>query len=131
MDDNIVGEMHLDVMKVNTDSQAPLEISIDSDNDTVSGYFFNFHDHKPTFKVGVKDKPRVALTGGLLSATYIMDQFHFHVYCTRSEAEDSTLDKSQVPGEVSERESSASPKLPTIARVILVQRNACQMEREF
>ena len=106
MDGNIVGEMHLDMRKVNTESQELLQINIDSASDIVSGYYFNFNDHKPTFKVDSKDQPRISLTGGPLNATYIMDQFHFHVYCTRAEAEQNTLDRAQVPGEVSERESS-------------------------
>lgn len=29
-----------------------------------------------------------------------MDQFHFHIYCTRAEAELNTLDRVQVPGEL-------------------------------
>ena len=103
--DGIVGEMHLDMQKVNTDSQRPLRINIDSRTGVVSGYFFNFHDHKPTFKMDSKDQPRISLTGGPLNATYLMDQFHFHVYCTREEAEQNTLDRAQVPGEVSESES--------------------------
>ena len=103
--DGIVGEMHLDKQKVKTDSQGALRINIDSGSVVVSGYFFNFHDHKPTFKVDSKDQPRVSLTGGPLNSTYLMDQFHFHVYCTREEAEQNTLDKAQVPGEVSESEN--------------------------
>ena len=103
MDGDIVGEMHLDVRKVNTVSQAPLQIYFDAETDNVSGYFFNFNDHKPTFKMDPKDQPRVSLTGGLLIGTYVMDQFHFHVYCTRAEAKENTLDGSQVPGEVIER----------------------------
>lgn len=104
--DGIVGEMHLDMQKVNRDFQRPLRINIDSGTDVVSGYFFNFHDHKPTFKVDSKDQPRVSLTGGPLNSTYLMDQFHFHVYCTREESEQNTLDRAQVPGEVSESVSS-------------------------
>lgn len=100
MMDGIVGEMHLDKQKVKTDSQGALRINIDSGSVVVSGYFFNFHDHKPTFKVDSKDQPRVSLTGGPLNSTYLMDQFHFHVYCTREEAEQNTLDKAQVPGEL-------------------------------
>ena len=99
--DGIIGEMHLDMQKVNTDSQRPLRINIDSRTGVVSGYFFNFQDHKPTFKVDSKDQPRISLTGGRLNSTYLMDQFHFHVYCTRAEAEQNTLDRAQVPGEVS------------------------------
>jgi len=103
MMDGIAGEMHLDLRKVNTDSPfeyRPLRINIDSETGIVSGYFFNFHDHKPTFKVNSKDQPRVSLTGGPLNSTYLIDQFHFHVYCTRLEAEQNTLDKAQVPGEL-------------------------------
>ena len=107
--DGIAGEMHLDLWKVNADSSfeyRPLRINIDSETGIVSGYFFNFHDHKPTFKVDSKDQPRVSLTGGPLNSTYLIDQFHFHVYCTRVEAEQNTLDKAHVPGEVSKRECS-------------------------
>ncbi|KAJ7380713.1 Carbonic anhydrase 7 [Desmophyllum pertusum] len=91
--------MHLDVKRVNTESQAPLQIKTDTETG-LSGYFFNFHDHKPTFKIDSKDQARVSLTGGMLNATYMMDQFHFHVYCTRAEAEENTLDGTQVPGEL-------------------------------
>lgn len=108
VDGDIVGEMHLDVKRVNTESQAPLQIKTDTETG-LSGYFFNFHDHKPTFKIDSKDQARVSLTGGMLNATYMMDQFHFHVYCTRAEAEENTLDGTQVPGEVSGRESPVSP----------------------
>ncbi|KAL9978857.1 hypothetical protein ACROYT_G016437 [Oculina patagonica] len=97
--DDIVGEMHLDVRKI-TDSLAPFKINVDGQSEIVSGYFFNYHDHKPTFKLDSKDKSRVSLTGGPLSATYLLDQFHFHVYCTRAEAEENTLDGSHVPGEL-------------------------------
>lgn len=100
MDGNIVGMMHLDVKQVNTESQDPLQINIDSDTGIVSGHYFNFNDHKPTFKLDAKDQATVSLTGGLLTAPYVMDQFHFHIYCTRTEAEQNTLDRAQVPGEL-------------------------------
>ena len=119
--DGIVGEMHLDMQKVNTDSQRPLQVNIDLGTGIVSGYFFNFHDHKPTFKVDSKDQPRISLTGGLLTSTYLMDQFHFHIYCTREEAEQNTLDRAQVPGEVRESGSSFVPRnlssLPTFSGI--------------
>ena len=99
-----VGEMHLDAQKIPSDSVRPLKINTDTENGNVSGSFFNFFDHKPTFKLDTKDQARVTLTGGSLTAPYIMDQFHFHVYCTREEAEESTLDRSHVPGEVSGEE---------------------------
>ena len=97
--------MLLDVEKRATDSLRPLNISISPPERNVSGRFFNFHDYKPTFKLDASEKGRVTLTGGPLMARYIMDQFHFHVYCTREEAEENTLDRVQVPGEVSEKMS--------------------------
>nr|ANJ59767.1 alpha carbonic anhydrase 7 [Stylophora pistillata] len=100
MDGNIVGMMHLDVKQVSTDSQSPLKISFDSGTGIVSGHFFNFYDHKPTFKLDAKDQTSILLTGGSLTAPYVMDQFHFHIYCTRAEAELNTLDQVQVPGEL-------------------------------
>ena len=103
--DGFNGEMLLDVEKRATDSLRPLNISISPPERNVSGRFFNFHDYKPTFKLDASEKGRVTLTGGPLMAPYIMDQFHFHVYCTREEAEENTLDRVQVPGEVSEKMS--------------------------
>ena len=103
--DGFNGEMLLDVEKRPTDSLRPLNISIFPPERNVSGTFFNFHDHKPTFKLDAREQGRVTLTGGPLMAPYIMDQFHFHVYCTREEAEENTLDRVQVPGEVSEKMS--------------------------
>ncbi|RMX50332.1 hypothetical protein pdam_00006950 [Pocillopora damicornis] len=100
MDGNIVGMMHLDVRQVNTDFQNPLRISIESEAGIVSGHFFNFYNHKPTFKLDTNDQKSISLSGGSLTAPYVMDQFHFHVYCTREEAELSTLDRVQVPGEL-------------------------------
>ena len=100
MDNDIVGEMHLALRQVNTKSREPLQINIDADTGIVSGHYFNFNDHKPTFKLDAKDQATVSLTGGLLTAPYVMDQFHFHIYCTRTEAEQKTLDRAQVPGEV-------------------------------
>ena len=111
VDGNIVGMMHLDVKQVNTESQDPLQINIDSDTGIVSGHYFNFNDHKPTFKLDAKDQATVSLTGGLLTAPYVMDQFHFHIYCTRTEAEQNTLDRAQVPGEVNEWESPVNSEL--------------------
>lgn len=107
MDGNIVGMMHLDVRQVNTDFQNPLRISIESEAGIVSGHFFNFYDHKPTFKLDTNDQKSISLSGGSLTAPYVMDQFHFHVYCTRAEAELSTLDRVQVPGEVNENISTS------------------------
>jgi len=95
-----VGEMHLDTQKMPTDSLRPLNINIDAETRNISGSFFNFFDHKPTFKLDAEDQRRVTLSGGPLTAPYIMDQFHFHVYCTRKEAVESTLDRTQVPGEL-------------------------------
>lgn len=100
MMDGFNGEMLLDVEKRATDSLRPLNISISPPERNVSGRFFNFHDYKPTFKLDASEKGRVTLTGGPLMAPYIMDQFHFHVYCTREEAEENTLDRVQVPGEL-------------------------------
>lgn len=103
--DGFSGEMLLDVEKRATDSLRPLNINISPPERNVSGTFFNFHDYKPTFKLDTSEQGRVTLTGGALLAAYIMDQFHFHVYCTREEAEENTLDRVQVPGEVSEKMS--------------------------
>lgn len=100
MMDGFVGEMHLDAQKRDTDFLLPLNINIATPAREVSGSFFNFHDHKPTFKLDTKDQRRVNLTGGPLTAPYIMDQFHFHIHCTRKQAEENTLDRVQVPGEI-------------------------------
>ena len=96
-----IGEMHLDAEKITAASLRPLNINTSMGTRDVSGSFFNFFDHKPTFKVDSWEQRKVTLGGGPLTAPYIMDQFHFHVYCTRKEAEESTLDRVQVPGEVS------------------------------
>ena len=109
--DGFVGEMHLDAQKRDTDFLLPLNINIATPAREVSGSFFNFHDHKPTFKLDTKDQRRVNLTGGPLTAPYIMDQFHFHIHCTRKQAEENTLDRVQVPGEVSGRECLLSNSL--------------------
>lgn len=98
--DGFIGEMHLDAQKVATDSLRPLKINTHLENRNVSGSFFNFFNHKPTFKLNIGEQQSVTLSGGPLAAPYIMDQFHFHVYCTRKEAEESTLDRAQVPGEL-------------------------------
>ena len=96
-----LGEMHLDGEKI-TSALPSRELHINIKNGTreVTGTFFNFFDHKPTFKLDTWEQRKVSLTGGQLTAPYILDQFHFHVYCTRKEAEESTLDRVQVPGEV-------------------------------
>lgn len=95
-----IGEMHLDAEKITAASLRPLNINTSMGTRDVSGSFFNFFDHKPTFKVDSWEQRKVTLGGGPLTAPYIMDQFHFHVYCTRKEAEESTLDRVQVPGEL-------------------------------
>lgn len=105
--DGFIGEMHLDAQKVATDSLRPLKINTHLENRNVSGSFFNFFDHKPTFKLNIGEQQSVTLSGGPLAAPYIMDQFHFHVYCTRKEAEESTLDRAQVPGEVRQKHNSS------------------------
>lgn len=96
-----LGEMHLDGERVNW-ALPSRELHIITINGTreVGGTFFNFFQHKPTFKVNTWEQRKVSLTGGPLTAPYILDQFHFHVYCTRKEAEKSTLDRVQVPGEL-------------------------------
>ena len=76
-------EMHLDLRSVNVKSEYPLQIHIDKSNGALSGHFFNFHNHKPTFKLLAEDQETVLLTGGSLTVPYVMNQFHFHVYCTR------------------------------------------------
>ena len=98
--DGFIGEMRLDAKKLATDSLRPLNIDTDMETGNVSGYFFNFFDHKPTFKLHTLEQRKVTLAGGPLTAPYIMDQFHFHVYCTRKEAAENTLDGAQVPVEV-------------------------------
>lgn len=99
-DDKYKEEIHLDLRSIYLRSEYPLQIHIDKGNRAVSGRFFNLHNHKPTFKLLAEDQETVLLTGGSLTAPYVMDQFHFHVYCTRAEAEQHTLDGSQVPGEL-------------------------------
>ncbi|PFX18846.1 putative RNA-directed DNA polymerase from transposon BS [Stylophora pistillata] len=94
-DDKYKEEIHLDLRSVYLRSEYPLQIHIDKGNRAVSGRFFNLHNHKPTFKLLAEDQETVLLTGGSLTAPYVMDQFHFHVYCTRAEAEQHTLDGSQ------------------------------------
>ncbi|XP_073253183.1 uncharacterized protein [Porites lutea] len=117
MMDGFNGEMLLDVEKRPTDSLRPLNISISPPERNVSGRFFNFHDYKPTFKLDASEKGRVTLTGGPLMAPYIMDQFHFHVYCTREEAEENTLDRVQVPGEV-QGEENTNTEIATFENLI-------------
>lgn len=83
MDDEVEEEMHLDLRSVNVKSEYPLQIHIDKSNGALSGHFFNFHNHKPTFKLLAEDQETALLTGGSLTVPYVMNQFHFHVYCTR------------------------------------------------
>jgi len=98
------GKIQLDAPKIPSASLRPLYITY-REAGNISGYFFNFLDHKPTFKLNVEEQRRVTLTGGPLTAPYIMDQFHFHVYCTRKEAEERTLDNVQVPAQVGRKHS--------------------------